>query len=84
LKIKAFYDQSFKRKFGSESTRVIRKVISHAQNHFYWPSLTTKIKLILVYMYVGNAREGEGEGERERVFPVITFIPIVDRQEILP
>jgi len=57
----AFYDQSFKRKFGYDSARVMRKVLSHAQNHFYWPSLTTKIKLTLVtfklYLNLVNMKE---------------------------
>ena len=48
MKVKAFYDQSFKSKFGPKANQVIRKVISHAQNHFHWTSLTTKIKLWLV------------------------------------
>jgi hypothetical protein len=72
LKIKAFYDRGFKTKFGTDSTRVIRKVVSHAQNHFYWPSLTTKIKLILVIFLISNSLlsrctrvENPGEGVRD-------------------
>jgi hypothetical protein len=57
----AFYDQSFKIKFGYDSNRVICKVLSQAQNHFYWPSLTTKIKLTLVtfklYLSLVNMKE---------------------------
>ena len=51
MKIMAFYDRSFKEKFGKNSVGVIQNVLSHTQNHFNWPSLTTKIKLTLVLFY---------------------------------
>ena len=45
-----YYDQTFKAKYvtASECVNAMRRVAAQAQNLFYWPSLTTTIRLNVV------------------------------------
>lgn len=43
VSVKIRYDQNFKDHFGGESINTIRKVVTHAQNMWRWPSLTIPI-----------------------------------------
>ena len=42
------YDRSWYNKFGSDSVNAMRRVVAQAQNLFYWPSLTTKLSLVII------------------------------------
>jgi hypothetical protein len=41
--VKIRYDENFKAKFGAEAINTIRRIITHAQNIWRWPSLTTLV-----------------------------------------
>jgi hypothetical protein len=44
MKVKVFYDDNFKAKFGDDSVNAARRVMAQAQNVFRWKeSLTTEI-----------------------------------------
>ncbi len=50
MNVAMYYDQTFKAKFKTvtESIKAMRRVVAHAQNLFYWPSLTTRVRLNVV------------------------------------
>ncbi len=50
MNVAMYYDQTFKAKFvtATESVDAMRRVVAHAQNLFYLPSLTTRIRLNVV------------------------------------
>ncbi len=41
--VKIRYDENFKAKFGGEAINTIRRIITHAQNIWRWPSLTSLV-----------------------------------------
>jgi hypothetical protein len=43
LKIKCFYDATFKAKHGADSINAVRRVMAQAQNIYMSPTLTTKV-----------------------------------------
>ena len=43
LKIKAFYDDDFRKQFGNDSENAIRRMLAQAQNVFRYESLTSKV-----------------------------------------
>jgi hypothetical protein len=50
MNVAMYYDQTFKAKYvtPTESINAMRRVVAQAQNMFYWPSLTTRIRLNVV------------------------------------
>ena len=44
------YDNQWKRKFGEKSTTKLGQIVNHAQGIFYWPRLTTYVKLHVIDM----------------------------------
>lgn len=41
--MKLHYDLALAQKFGSDAPNMARRVMAHAQNAFFWKSLTTKV-----------------------------------------
>ncbi len=48
MNVGAYYDQTFKARFQGESLNTMRRVLAQAQNIYYWPSLTTRIRMNVV------------------------------------
>ena len=42
------HDLSFQTKFGANSVQKMLDLLNLAQNYYYWPSLTTRIRLNVV------------------------------------
>jgi len=49
MNVGAHYEQTFKARFGSQSVNTMRRVLAQSQNIYYWPSLTTRIRLNVVF-----------------------------------
>ena len=50
MRLAMYYDRNFKTKYvtASESVNAMRRVVAQAQNIYYWPSLTVRIRLNVV------------------------------------
>jgi hypothetical protein len=45
------HDQLLKSIFGSDTVNVMRRVVAHAQNIYYWPTLPTIVTIVVVGEY---------------------------------
>ncbi len=51
LKVKVYHDQTLKSVFGDDTINVMRRVVAHVQNMYYWPTLPTIVTIVVVGEY---------------------------------